>query len=1141
MHRSLRLHDRVKLDYDTVAGSCPVCLSEHSTSVASGAPHLILNLSGLPQWSPRDGARPVALLALDAALLAWLAVEGPTPRPRLVSLLWPDSTPAAAGNALRQRLFQLRRQMKIEVATGSAVLALGEGVRHDLDAADTILEGQAHDHGEEFAAWLAAQRAWRTDRARQRLSEAADAAEGRREWEVALQAAQRLVALDPLREPAHRRLMRLHYLVGDRAAALQAFDRCEQLLKDEVGTRPDEETLGLLRQIASSGSGRPAAMSRIVPPTVLRPPRLIGREAEWARIEREWCAGCTLLVAGEGGIGKSRLLGELASMRPSGVVSAGARPGDVLLPYALLSRLLRALLAREGMAIAPGVAGELSRLLPELGGERDAVPGSERTRFVNAVESTVAQAASHGLDAVLVDDLHLADAASAELLLGLCADSSLRFVFAWRDAELPASTRTATDALMQQQRAMRVELAPLTLAESVELLESLGIEGVAEPEQALQLHRRTGGNPLYLLETVKALLADGRESTGGVVALPAVQQIISQRIGTLSPAAVKLARCAAVAGQDVSAALACAVLEMSPLDLADPWNELQSAQVLRESAFAHDLIYEAALASVPAPLARELHLQIARFLEGRGSDPSRIAAHWLAGGEPLPAVPHLRAAAELARQRFCYFDAGAIYEQAAGILEDAGDAGAAFDAWFSAADAVASFGNPALHARHAARLNALACSDEQLAKAAMVDMTLAVESGRFDDAIAAGERGLPHARKAGLGETESDILYMLGGVHWERRDVSNAAALVERAMTIRRALPVEALRPDHASELIVMTQAFGTILGGAGRFAEAIATVQEAHRLATSAGQMQAAVGAAADLCARCMEHGDLAAALRWAEQAVPASSEAAANASDLAFLWMARAHTLVLAGRWGEALAQYDLLLQRLPEDDERRRLDVAARLALFHAQIGRRDLALKAVRAHRVTARGTPVQRLWLDLVALALGEPVDRAEVLERVVAVDDVGLRMRMLVRLAPHADSKTMLPVLRITGAAARSGGLLGQWLTLRARTAALLADAGRHKEAQACAHDAWQAYENGASPTITLPEFAADVRRGLAVRDPDAARSVATQALDWFTSATRTLPAPWADNCAARSPLRDELLRAPHRAAASGPLLPKRR
>ena len=93
-----------------------------------------LRLSGAPSCT---AAGPTHLLAPpDALLLAWLALEGPTPREKLAALLWPDSSGDAARNALRQRLFRLRKQVGVEVVTGSTTLALAPGVEHDLSPAE---------------------------------------------------------------------------------------------------------------------------------------------------------------------------------------------------------------------------------------------------------------------------------------------------------------------------------------------------------------------------------------------------------------------------------------------------------------------------------------------------------------------------------------------------------------------------------------------------------------------------------------------------------------------------------------------------------------------------------------------------------------------------------------------------------------------------------------------------------------------------------------------------------------------------------------------------------------------------------------------------------------------------------------------
>jgi DNA-binding SARP family transcriptional activator len=304
----------------------------------------------------RPGLADHPLERKDAALLAMLVLDGPRTAADAALRLWPDSPESQARANLRQRLFRLRKVAGSEVIRSDGVLRLAAGVVIDLaaepvaDAADAhpaiadLLAGLVYDDLDGLAAWVdAARTRWRFAR-RNAWAFVADRLETDGRHGEALRLAERLVVDDELQENGHRRLMRLLYLRGDRAAGLAAFDRCRATLAQRLGVEPDKETTALAALI---NSGRLA--SRAEPPTpvaVSRPPRLIGREVEWESLFRAGEQGQAVLVEGEAGMGKSRLLGDFA-MAFGGVPVFEARPGDGQLPYAVLARVIAGLDARS--------------------------------------------------------------------------------------------------------------------------------------------------------------------------------------------------------------------------------------------------------------------------------------------------------------------------------------------------------------------------------------------------------------------------------------------------------------------------------------------------------------------------------------------------------------------------------------------------------------------------------------------------------------------------------------------------------------------------------------------------------------------------------------------------------------------------
>jgi len=597
-------------------------------------------------------AVPPATLPLtrkDAGWLAYAALNPGAASLRAATLVWPHASERAALNSLRQRVYRLRQ------ATGARLVEMGESLLLAADlspdevapesslaldptAWDSAFLGDVEFDAEpELAAWLSATRKALAGRRHEALARIAAAAQEAGELARALRYAERLLTDDPLSEHAHRRLMRLHHERGDRAAAVAAFEHCERLLKDELGLRPGAETLALLDAVESSSVPMVLAL-RPLPATLARPPALVGRESLLQQLALAEQHARVALVVGEAGMGKSRLLHERLAGRHD-VAVAQARPGDVTVPFALLSRLQQVL--------APGVA--------EAGAEASAavaVPGPPQA----ALRALLLDAMARGLQIVAADDLHFADRASIEALLALCQSDALSGLH-WLLAQRPTEDADASAALMQSlaesPQARWFRLQPLDGSELQTLVHSLALPQFEAGTLAPALLRHTGGNPLFVMETLRAAWAQapGGQGLSLTLALPRPQglaHVIDARLQRLSKPAMALARVAAVAVPDFSLRLAEQVLGASALALADAWQELEAAQVLRGEGFAHDLVHDAARRATPDVVARHTHGQVASLLQAAGVAPARVAEHWRRAALPAQAAQAWRQASTLA-------------------------------------------------------------------------------------------------------------------------------------------------------------------------------------------------------------------------------------------------------------------------------------------------------------------------------------------------------------------------------------------------------------------------------------------------------------------------------------------------------------
>jgi DNA-binding SARP family transcriptional activator len=881
-------------------------------------PELKLLLAGPPHLQ-RGTGKKLELNLRDALMLALIAIEGPQPRVRVANLLSYQSSPEAARNTLRQRLFALRKQCGHDLVVGSATLELASDLTHDLTGSPTVLGELQLPECPEFDRWLQTERQRRLGQQREALAIQIDALEAAGKLGSALNLAQSLLQLDQLSEDAHRRLIRLHYLRGDRSAALLAFDRCAEILKDEVGVTPSEPTMQLLDSIQRAVAPQALAPRRQVPPSVLRPPRMIGREALRQRILNDITAGLVVVVVGEAGMGKSRMLAEIGAELGTDhghFVGAAARPGDAGVPFASLARLLRELIRHCPAALESVPRHELARLMPELGTATPSGAESQRLVFEQAVSALI-DASRSDIDALGFDDLHFADEASLDMLTSITASATrtgMRWVLALRPAEEDSRTAALMDVLAETGTLAQAELAPLSVPELQALVDSLGVPGLSGAQLGSQLHQQSGGNPLFALETVKRLLIDevmtGHANQGGGFALqtlprPAsVLALIERRLSHLSISALAVARVAAVADVDFSIDLAQHVLAQQALLLSDAWSELERAQVLRESAFAHDLVFEAVLQGIPTPIARHTHGLVAQYLAQHQGEAARVASHYLAAAQVTDALPWLKQAATAAGKALRSKEQMDFWLKAADIEERAGLKDEAFESLTAALEVDLQGGSNSDLAL-GERLQALAFTEKQEAQAYSIRMEQLTQHQQFIKAAELGPKAMASAQAA-----NDDELY-----YHSRQFLGIVLCLCGKSEEALDAmLPIEPWIDAHASLKLKgdFHGNLGIVLGNLGRLEESMRHHLlgcEAVRALSLWSQVSASLG---NLSINRLDVGDINAALnhlREGEQLSSLySSDHMARASSATCLSICTR----IKGQFVEALQWADLVAQR-------------------------------------------------------------------------------------------------------------------------------------------------------------------------------------------------------------------------------------
>ncbi len=676
-------------------------------------------------------------------------------REELIGALWPENAPRSQDAALRTLLSRLRSALGSEVLVGrdELMLELPEPAWVDVEAAAAEVgrARQALERGDARSAWAiaqvplniasrgllpGAQASWLEPQRRELADIRSRALEvigraglnlGAAQVGSVERAARALIESEPYRESGYVLLMQALEAQGNVAEGLRVFDSLRMLLREELGTAPSPDSIAAHERLLHPVAMAPAIRARTGPTIELqavvraraaRP--LIGRVEELAAIER-WLARAApgaagdgrgervLLLSGDPGIGKTRLLAETAQRAHAAgaLVLAGRAPEETLVPFQPFLEALGHYVAQapleELRATAREHGAELARLLPELRRRLPDLPpidpgesDTERYRLFEAVAGLLGDLSAASPVLVILDDLQWADRPSLLLLRHLARApqaAHLSVLGAYRATERWHEGFEVALAGLRRDRMMgQIDVAGLPERDAIELVGSrIGLGGgdgrVPSPDFLRALYAETEGNPFFIEEIVRHLTDSGVEfhqaAAGDLqrFGLPDdVKEVISRRLGQLDESAVEWLRVAAVIGREFDAALLERVLGCGEDRFLASLEEALGAGLVAESpveparyGFSHALIRETLYEGMSGTRRARIHRRVGGALEQDGADEhlSALAHHFTRAAEPQDAeraIRYARRAGEQATVMLAHEEAADHYARALEVL-----------------------------------------------------------------------------------------------------------------------------------------------------------------------------------------------------------------------------------------------------------------------------------------------------------------------------------------------------------------------------------------------------------------------------------------------------------------------------------------
>jgi DNA-binding SARP family transcriptional activator len=627
-------------------------------------------------------------------------------RSRIAFELWPDSDERQARTNLRKLLHDFRHSLP---DTGEFVQIDNEIVRwisagpsevdvlrfRDAMAAGDLELAARRYSGDLLPAcyddWVLDERAKLRSEAYGALVRLTDEAAGRDDHQATIRLAQRIIDLEPADEAAVRIQMEAHLALSDRGGALRAYHRYAEVLQRDLAVDPGEAIGAMYRQLRATTPSRQARQGEDAAPIAEAP--FVGRDLELNQLNEAWNAAREgrahlLLVSGEPGIGKSRLALEFGlRVRAQGHLVASARAYEAAgrLPWGPVVDLLRSDALRSHIDTLGMVwRAELARLLPELLEASEPLAPSragdlaQRHRLFDAVRRAIVGDRPRLL---ILDDLQWCDAETIEFI-GFVVRSAqtapVLIVGTVRSEEVPGHHPLVglVDALGHDQAVTTVLLDRLDEATTATLAARFHNADTVDPELASRLWAETEGNPLFVIEVLRARVSP----QGSSAALtPTMRAVLGARLTQLPDGARRLAEVAAVIGRAFPVGLLVSATGIGEPELVDHLDELWRRRIIRDQGltydFSHDKLRAVTLDMLSPARRRQLHRAVAEaltveFRNDLDAASPQLAAHYDQAGMVQPAIDAYRVAGARAVAVSALDEAVTMFRRALSLLAE---------------------------------------------------------------------------------------------------------------------------------------------------------------------------------------------------------------------------------------------------------------------------------------------------------------------------------------------------------------------------------------------------------------------------------------------------------------------------------------